>query len=205
MMYPLALCSLIGITLVFERLWSLRRKKVFAPEIVAVLDQVQKDEDFSLVKSVCEKFDGPFARVMIACITNRDLPMEELRVTVEDEGRQQVRSLGRGLSILETVAVISPLLGLLGTVIGMIDVFNVIETLGVGQAKALSGGISKALITTATGLFIGVPALIAHNYFSNRSDNLVLDIEKYSITLLNKVARIRMGSKEEVKLSLSSE
>jgi biopolymer transport protein ExbB len=114
---------------------------------------------------------------------------------VEDEGRQEVRLLQRGLVSLETVAAVAPLLGLLGTVLGMIKVFTVIETLGVGQAKALSGGISEALVTTATGLLIGIPALIAYNFFNHRAEAFVLDMEKYVILLLNKL--IRFNRKEE--------
>lgn len=204
MMYPLALCSIIAFTITLERLWNLRRGRVISPELVSVLARIEKPEDFGLAQSVCKANGSPFSQIISACIDNRDLPKEELRVTIEDEGRQQVRSLSRGLGALETIASISPLLGLLGTVIGMINVFNVIETLGVGQAKALSGGISEALITTATGLFIGVPVLIAYNYFSSRSESLTLDIERYTIDLLAKILRINR-QEEAVDIRLRSE
>lgn len=202
MMYPLALSSVLALAVVAERIWSLRSKKILIPEIVAVLEQVNKFEDFSLARSVCQKFQGPFPHIVLACIDNRDLPADELRVTIEDEGRQQIRKLNRGLGILETVAGVAPLLGLLGTVLGMIKVFAVIQELGVGQAKALSGGISEALITTVVGLFIGIPALIAYNYFTSRSENLTLDIEKYTLMLLNKIIRIRAGAEEQLQLKL---
>ena len=202
MMYPLALSSVLALAVVAERIWSLRSKKILIPEIVAVLEQVNKFEDFSLARSVCQKFQGPFPHIVVACIDNRDLPADELRVTIEDEGRQQIRKLNRGLGILETVAGVAPLLGLLGTVLGMIKVFAVIQELGVGQAKALSGGISEALITTVVGLFIGIPALIAYNYFTSRSENLTLDLEKYTLMLLNKIIRIRAGAEEQLQLKL---
>ncbi len=204
MMYPLALCSTFALAVFLERLWNLRRKKVLIPEVIAVAEQVNKPADYSLAKSVCQKFDGPMPRVLIACIDNRDLPSDELRLTIEDEGRQQVRSLKRGLGVLETIAGIAPLLGLLGTVLGMINVFNVIEEMGVGQAKALSGGISEALITTAVGLFIGIPTLIAYNYINSRSDNLILDIEKHTLQLLNKIIRIKSPESEPLELNLRS-
>jgi biopolymer transport protein ExbB len=108
------------------------------------------------------------------------------------------------VGVLETVAGIAPLLGLLGTVLGMISVFKVIEEMGVGQAKALSGGISEALITTAVGLFIGIPALIAYNYITSRSDNLILDIEKYTLLLLNKIIRIKSPTEDPVELNIKS-
>jgi biopolymer transport protein ExbB len=108
--------------------------------------------------------------------------------------------LERGLVGLETVAGISPLLGLLGTVVGMIKVFTVISQQGIGQATTLSGGISEALITTAVGLSIGIPSLVAFNYFTNRAENLVLDIEKHCNTLLKqlrKIQRIRADAAAE--------
>ncbi len=204
MMYPLALCSMLVVAVFMERLWSLRKKKVLIPEIVTVLEQVKKPEDLSIVRSVCEKFLGPFGAIVIACIDNRDMPVEELRLTIEDEGRQQVRKLTQGLGILETVAGIAPLLGLLGTVLGMIEVFSIIEQLGVGQAKALSGGISEALVTTAVGLFIGIPALVAYNFLNSRSEGLILDIEKYTVLMVNKIIRMGTGSNANVAVDLHS-
>ncbi len=205
MMYPLVLSSLIALAVIVERLWYQRRKRILVPEIIAILDQVKKPEDFTLAYDVSQKFKGPFSRIVMTCLENSDLPFSELRSTIEDEGRQQVRSLTRGLGVLETIAAIAPLLGLLGTVLGMIKVFNVIEELGVGQAKALSGGISEALITTAAGLIIGIPALIAYNYFSSRSESLILDIEKFTLMLLNKIIRIQGKSEESLQLNLRSE
>ena len=192
-MYPLFLSSILAMAIVLERFWSLRRKRILIPQIIAVIDQIKTPEDFALARSVSEKFEGPFSRIVLICIDNRDLPLEELRAMVEDEGRQQVRSLNRGLPMLETIAGVAPLLGLLGTVLGMIKVFNVIQTLGVGQAKALSGGIAEALVTTATGLIIGIPALIFFNYFQSRAEGLILDIEKHTLTLINKIIRMQKG------------
>jgi biopolymer transport protein ExbB len=204
MMYPLLLSSIAAVAVFLERLWSLRRKKILIPEVVSVIEQFQTEKDFDLVKSVCRKFDGPLAQITLTCLENADLPTDELRLTIEDEGRQQVRTLRRGVGVLETVAGIAPLLGLLGTVLGMISVFKVIEEMGVGQAKALSGGISEALITTAVGLFIGIPALIAYNYITSRSDNLILDIEKYTLLLLNKIIRIKSPTEDPVELNIKS-
>ena len=113
-----------------------------------------------------------------------NLSAGQVKELIEDQGRQEVRHLERGLTVLETIAVASPLLGLLGTVLGMIQVFNVIQEQGIGQASALSGGISEALVTTVTGLFIGIPVLIFYNIFTKRAENFVLDIEKHSNFLL---------------------
>jgi biopolymer transport protein ExbB len=196
-MYPLLLSSVLALTVALERFWYLRKRKILIPEIISVLDQIKSPGDLHLAKSICDKFKGPFSRIVQTSINNEDLPAEELRVLVEDEGRQEVRVLQRGLVTLETIATIAPLMGLLGTVLGMIKVFNVIETLGVGQAKALSGGISEALITTATGLIIGIPVFIAYNYFNHRADAFILDMEKYVILLLNKLIRFRQKEGQE--------
>ncbi len=195
-MYPLLLSSIIAVAVIIERFWYLRRRRILIPEIISVLDQIKSVGDLQLAKSICNKFQGPFSRIVRTSLDNNDLPADELRLLVEDEGRQEVRILQRGLVTLETIAAVAPLLGLLGTVLGMIKVFNVIETLGVGQAKALSGGISEALVTTATGLLIGIPALIFFNYFSHRAEAFILDMEKYIILLLNKLIRFR-GKVEE--------
>jgi biopolymer transport protein ExbB len=108
-----------------------------------------------------------------------------------------VRKLEKGLVVLETIAAIAPLMGLLGTVLGMVTVFEVIKDQGIGQTAALSGGISQALITTVAGLFIGIPVLIAYNYFTSKSESLVLDIEKYTNHLVQKINNIK--EKEEQK------
>jgi biopolymer transport protein ExbB len=110
---------------------------------------------------------------------------------LEDQGRQEIRKLEKGLVVLETIAAIAPLMGLLGTVLGMVEVFAVIKEQGIGQTAALSGGISQALLTTVTGLFIGIPVLIAYNYFTNKSEGLVLDIEKYTNQLVQKIIHIK--------------
>lgn len=196
-MYPLFLSSILALTVALERFWYLRKRKILIPEIISVLDQIKSPGDLHLTKSICDKFKGPFSRIVQTSINNEDLPADELRVLVEDEGRQEVRVLQRGLVTLETIATIAPLMGLLGTVLGMIKVFKVIETLGVGQAKALSGGISEALITTATGLIIGIPVFIAYNYFNHRADAFILDMEKYVILLLNKLIRFRQKEGQE--------
>jgi biopolymer transport protein ExbB len=187
-MYPLLLCSIAGLAIVIEKFITLRRKKVIIPEIVSVIDNIKDAGDVGLALSICEKHNGPFANTIRVGLENRDLPKEEIKETVNDQGRQEVHQLERGLVILETIAAIAPLLGLLGTVIGILKVFNVISVMGVGQANALSGGISEALITTIVGLSIGIPAVVAFNYFTNKADRLVLQIEKHSSVLLKKVA-----------------
>jgi len=197
MMIPLAICSILGLAIVIEKAFSLRRKKVIVPEIVNVLEDIKGPDDVGLALSICERHQGPFANVIREGLENRKLPKDEIKEALEDQGRQEVHTLERGLVILDTIAGIAPLLGLLGTVIGILKVFNVIAELGVGQATALSGGISEALITTIMGLSIGIPAVVVYNYFTNKAEELVLEIEKHSSALLKKVTSFKSNARVE--------
>jgi biopolymer transport protein ExbB len=195
--YPLLLCSIAAFAIVIEKSIFLRRKKVIIPEIVNILDNIKGSADIALALSICEKHKGPFANIVRVGLENRHLPKDDIKETLSDQGRQEVRSLERGLIILETVAGIAPLLGLLGTVIGILKVFNVISAMGVGQATAMAGGISEALITTIVGLSIGIPAVVGYNYFINKADGLILEIEKYSSLLVKKVTSFNAEDKGE--------
>ena len=186
-MVPLFLCSVAALAVAIEKAVTLRRRKIIVPEVVAVLENVKETNDFGLAVAICEKHRGPLASIVRLSLENHGLPREDLKETLLDQGRQEVHQLERGLGVLETVAGIAPLLGLLGTVLGILKVFKVIAVMGVGQATSLAGGISEALITTIAGLFIGIPALVAYNYFGNKAEGLVLEIEKYSNRLLNKI------------------
>ena len=192
-MIPLFLCSISALAITIERFVALRRRKVIVPEVVSVLENVKGVNDLGLAASICEKHHGPFANIIRISLENHGLPREEIKEALLDQGRQEIHHLEKGLGALETIAGIAPLLGLLGTVLGILKVFKVISVMGVGQATALAGGISEALITTIAGLFIGIPALVAYNYFTNRAETLVLEIEKYSNRLLNKIGSFMPG------------
>ena len=185
-MIPLLLGSVLGLAIVLERGFGLRYRRILVPEIVTAIDKIRSPEDIRVAERICEANPGPFASIVLTTLQNQDLPRDELKEAIIDQGRQEVRVLERGLVMLETIAAAAPLLGLLGTVIGMIKVFNVISRQGIGQASVLSGGISEALITTVTGLVIGIPALVAFNFFTNKAESLVMDIEKHSATLLRR-------------------
>ena len=194
-MYPLALASVIALTIIIERFVTLRKRKIIIPDIINIIENFSSLKDVELARNICAKFVGPLPNLIRVGLDNNDLDHNEVKELIEDQGRQEVRHLERGLGILETIAVISPLLGLLGTVLGMIQVFNVIKEQGIGQAAALSGGISEALITTVTGLFVGIPVLIFYNYFTKKAENFVLDIEKYSTFLIQKLHKIKNQSR----------
>lgn len=187
MMYPLAVCSVLALAIALERGFALRRNKIIRPEIVSVIENIQGPEDIGLALSVCKQYQGPFSSIMRAGLDNRELPVDEIRESILDQGRQEMGSLQKGLVVLETVASVSPLLGLLGTVLGMIRVFQDVSEVGVGQGNLLAGGIAEAIFTTAAGLFIAIPALVCFNLYNSRSETLILEIEKYANTLLKKL------------------
>lgn len=196
-MIPLLLCSILGLAIVLEKALTLRRRRILHPELVRLIHMIDSEQDIQLAKSLCKKQPGPFANIILVGLQNRDLDKEEIKELIADQGRQEVRNLERGLGILETVAGIAPLLGLLGTVIGMIKVFTVISAQGTGQASLLAGGISEALITTATGLVIGIPILVAYHYYTHRAEDLILDIEKHSNAMLQRIRALSVASRPE--------
>ncbi len=191
MMYPIAICSVMALSIAIERAFSLRRSKVIRPEIVSVIENISGKEDIGLAVSVCERFEGPFANVIMAGLGSRELAPEEIKENIVDQGRQEIGDLEKGLVVLETVASVSPLLGLLGTVIGMIKVFQEISEVGVGQGNLLAGGIAEAILTTAAGLFVAIPSLVLYNFYTVKAESLVLEIEKYSSGLLKKLRGFR--------------
>ncbi len=189
-MIPLLITSVISLAVVIERSLFLRRSRIVQPEIVEMINNIKKLSDIENLMARLRNFTGPFVNIIRVGIENRNMPKEYVREAILDQGRQEARILERGLVILETAAGIAPLLGLLGTVLGMIEVFEVISKQGVGQTQSLSGGISQALITTVVGLSIAIPVLVAYNYFVNKVEELVLEIEKHSNKLLLKLEKI---------------
>ncbi|HET9581492.1 MAG TPA: MotA/TolQ/ExbB proton channel family protein [Gemmatimonadota bacterium] len=186
-MLPLAACSFLALGVILDRAWKLRRRRVLVPEIVRVIDDLRGPADLRRARDVCQRYPGPFSTIVQVALDNHAESRDEIRERVEDQGRQEVASLEWGLGVLETVAGIAPLLGLLGTVLGMIEVFDIISRQGAGQAQSLSGGIAEALITTATGLLIGIPALVFYNYFTGKAERLVLDIEGHTNRLIQRI------------------
>jgi len=187
MMYPLLLASVTALIFIIERAVALRKRKIIIPEIISVVENFSTEKDIEFAKNICTKYKGPLPNLINIALDNSESPKADIRELLEDQGRQDIRGLETGLGLLETIAAIAPLMGLLGTVLGMIQVFAVIKDQGVGQTAALSGGISEALLTTVVGLFIGIPVLMAYNYFTSKSENLILDIEKHANTLVQKI------------------
>lgn len=189
-MYPLLLCSIIGITIVIEKFYTLRRKRIIIPAVAKVIEGIRTTEDIKTATYVCSQNPGPFSTIVSITLDNHSDDKDAIKEALSDQGRQEIHHLEKGLVVLETIAGIAPLLGLLGTVLGILRVFNIISAMGIGQAEALAGGISEALITTIAGLFIGIPAVVAYNYFTQKAESLVLEIERHSNTLVGKIINL---------------
>lgn len=186
-MVPLILCSIVGVTVMIEMAIALRRRSIIPSKLVEELEAMTSPQDAPRVLERFEKANCPFANVIKVGLLNRSLPRPENQEEIILAGRQEAHRIERGLIALEIVAAIAPLLGLLGTVLGMVQVFDVVSKVGVGQASLLSAGIKKALYTTVVGLIVAIPCLVAFSCFSKRVDDLVLEIERYASLLLNKL------------------
>lgn len=187
LMWPIILCSVVGASIVIERLWTLQRRRVLPAHLRAQIwrwlsDGELTDENLNLVAQ-----SSPLGRVLAAGLANRHRDRELMKESIEDTGRHVVHDLDRYLNTLGTVAAISPLLGLLGTVVGLMKVFTAITSHGTGDPTVLAGGISEALITTVAGLSVAIPALIAYRYLKGKVDDLVVHMEEEAIKLVEAV------------------
>lgn len=188
-MIPLGLFSVITLAIILERSFSLRAKRIIRLDILQRVKDLLADNQIGEAMTVCRRQPSVMGRILLSAIINHDRDREELKTIVEDAGRQEVPTLDRYLGMLGTIAAVSPLLGLTGTVFGMIRTFTVISEKGIAHPSQLAGGISEALITTASGLVVAIPALIFYNYFTIKSDRLILEIEKYSFRLVDMLKR----------------
>ena len=196
-MIPLGLLSLVAVAIIIERLWVLRRGNFLQSSTVQTLSGLLASDKFQGAIDFCRRHPGPFTDLVIALVENRHAPYEELKEILEDTGRLQLMGLQRGLPALATIVAGAPLLGLLGTVIGMIKIFSVVATAGSGITEQLSSGISQALITTATGLVIAIPALFTHSYLESRAVSILSDIEAQILDFLHLVREHERASNED--------
>ena len=189
LMAPIILCAIIALGIVLERFWTLQQKRVIPEDLTGkVWGWVEQSAlDHKRIQTLHQ--GSPLGQILAAGLINRNQERLVMKDSIEDTGRHVVHELERYLDTLGTVAAISPLLGLLGTVIGMVKVFTAITTHGVGDPTVLAGGIAEALITTAAGLTVAIPALIAYRYYRNRVDTLVVDMEKEAIKLVEALHR----------------
>jgi biopolymer transport protein ExbB len=197
-MAPIILCSILALTIIAERFWALRRSNVIPPGVGQQVEDWAAHHELDRRHIDQLRSGSAMGRVLAAALVNRNRSRDLIKEAVEDTGRHVVHELERFLNTLGTIAGISPLLGLLGTVLGMIKVFSTILTQGVGDANQLAGGIAEALITTAAGLTVAIPSFFFYRYFKGQVSAYVVAMEEQAINLIEaidrgNVAQLRSG------------
>ncbi len=190
-MIPLGLVSLVAVAIVIERLWILRRSNYLRTTAVVTLTGLLAKRDFDAAIEFCRRTPAPFPTLVATLVENRNAPYDELKAILQDHGRHQLHGLQRGLPALATIVSGAPLLGLLGTVLGMIKIFTVVAAAGSEITETLSQGISQALITTATGLIIAIPLLFVHSFLEARAVAILAEIESQLLDFLHLVRGAR--------------
>ena len=181
-MWPIIICSVVLAGIVLERLWTLQRKRVLPQDLIKkVSDLAERHQVNVKVIEALEK-NSPLGRVLATALANRHRGREIMMERVEDVGRHVVHELERFVNSVGTIASISPLLGLLGTVTGIIRAFNAVMLGGMGDPRMLAGGISEALVCTAAGLTVAIPAYVAHRYLRGKVERIVFEMEKIAVT-----------------------
>ena len=194
LMLPIILCSIVSFSIIAERFWSLRREKVLPKHLVAnVWNAVKKDNMARADIEVLSK-QSALGQILSVGLLNRNESRERIKECIEERGREVVHDMERFLNTLGTIASISPLLGLLGTVIGMISVFAAITKHGVGDPAVLAGGISEAMITTAAGLTVAIVSLVFYRYFRRKVDGIVVVMEREAIKMVDVLHHNRLSS-----------
>ena len=184
LMWPIIACSVLAMAIVLERLWTLRTTRVMPPDLVTRVWKWHRGGHLNEERLRRLRNESPLGCILAAALVNRHHGREVMKEAIGEAGHQVVADLDRYLNSLGTIAAVSPLLGLLGTVIGMIKVFTAITSAGVGDPAVLAGGISEALLTTAAGLSVAIPTLIFHRYLEGRVDRLALAMEETALHLV---------------------
>lgn len=185
MMLPIILCSIVAIAIVIERFWTLNPSRIAPRNALADVWGKLRHNQLDAAQLRELRMSSPLGQILAAGLVNAKSGRGIMTESIEQAASHVVHDMERYLSTLGTIAAITPLLGLLGTVFGMIQVFSDIMSLGTGNANVLAGGISQALITTAAGLCVGIPALMFYRMFLRRVESLVVELERESIKLVD--------------------
>ena len=180
-------CSVVALSISIERYIALDRSKVAPPHLLATVWRDLKQGELNAQKLAQLRSNSPLGAILAAGIANRGQGRDVMKESISEAASHVVHDLEKYLNSLGTLAAIAPLLGLLGTVVGMIDVFTQITTVGTGNANALAGGISEALLTTAAGFIVAIPALVMHRYYTGLIDTIVVDLEREAIKLVDAI------------------
>ena len=186
-MLPILSLAVIAMAIIVERFWSLRRKEILPPGLGEEVREWARGRQLDPQHIDVLRRNSPLGEILAGALDVRYRPRELIKERVEDVGRHVMHQLERFMNTLGTIASVSPLLGLLGTVFGMIQMFLKILTTGVGDVNQLAGGIGQALISTAGGLCVAIPAVMFHRYFRGRIAEFVIEMEKQAIALLDTI------------------
>jgi biopolymer transport protein ExbB len=189
MMGPIILASIVTAAIFLERLWTLQTKRVLPSDLTEKVWRWVEQRQIQDKHIAALQQNSPLGKILAAGLANRNRERSVIREAIEDTGRHVVHELDRFIGTLGTIASLSPLMGLLGTVLGMIRTFNAITTAGIGNPASLAGGIAEALITTAAGLTVAIPALLAYKYLRGRVQMLVVQMEKEATKLIEAIER----------------
>ncbi|HUH13481.1 MAG TPA: MotA/TolQ/ExbB proton channel family protein [Longimicrobiales bacterium] len=197
MMYPLVLCSLVALGVIIAKAYTLYQAHAKSRELLAQVEGLGREGRLAEAVALAEETPGPVAAILVSGlrrVLQQRATGREIEQAIRTTGKIELGFLERGLAILATLSNVAPLLGFLGTVIGMISAFAAIEEAGQVEASLVAGGIKVALITTATGLLIAIPINIGYNFFVTRIDKLIVDMEEGTWSVLNTIWRLNTDS-----------
>jgi len=203
LMWLILFNGLLALAIFLERLLHFHRAQIHASDFVNGIRNALKRGNFTEAVATCEETAGPVAQVVKTAIVNRDAGREQMRESVDEAGRTEVARLERRLVVLATIAQVTPLIGFLGTVMGMIEMFRVIQAAQMPSPGMLAGGIWTALITTAGGLVVAVPAYVAYNFLVTRVQSLVLDMEKAATDVIGFLTRPAAPARVELPVEVA--
>ena len=184
-MVPILICSIIATGIALERMLFLRSGSILPSSLLESLRVLQKPEDLPTIENLANANTSPLGTMLQLLLRHKDQDRAKIVVKLEEWARQYTLEMERGLETLGIVASVSPMLGLMGTVLGMVMTFDSIQSYGLGNIDALAGGISQALLTTLAGLAVGIPSLIAHRYLEKKVDIILLELEGQATIVLN--------------------
>ncbi len=188
-MYPILLASVLALAIFLERLYALRRSKVVPEGFVGELENFEKSGETGVLLSLCNVYDSAIARIIRAGLERLPYGLSEVAHAVEGTGQHEAAMLSTNLRMLGAISNLAPMLGLLGTVLGMIHAFSVIARMGSGRPEVIASGISEALLTTAAGLIVAIPTLAGYHYLKGRIDRYVMEMEEVAMSFLEKMIR----------------
>lgn len=184
-MWPIFLCSIVAMAIIGERFWSLQRRLVVPKGLLPQVWKWVKEDKLDKKRLAALRNHSPLGKILAAGLVNKNHDREMMKASIEEAGSQVIHDLERYLNTLGTIAEITPLLGLLGTVTGLIKMFAAVGEVGLGNPLILSSGLSEALITTAAGLTVAIPAFVCYRYFRGLVDELILLMEQESLKMLD--------------------